>query len=310
MITNPFVLIVGPTASGKSALGLQLAEHFQGAVLNCDSLQIYKRLDIGTAKPDAEERARVPHLLFDFLAPGEVLTAGDFRKLALEELAQHLPHRPVFGVGGSGFYIQALEKGMFDVKKPSSEIDAQVREDLKSKGLPALYRELEACDPEYADHLSPNDSYRIVRALVVFRETGRKVSDLKKEFARRDFPYPLLKLGLLPSREELLPRIQSRTRKMIKDGLIEEVEALRGEGFSGWPALQSVGYKECQMFLNGEIDRARLEQLISEKTVQLAKKQRTWFKRDTEIQVLDFEHPFPEAVSAVSAFLDRLRVNA
>lgn len=310
MITKPFVLIVGPTASGKSTLGLQLAEHFQGAILNCDSLQVYKRLDIGTAKPAAEDRARVPHLLFDFLPPGEILTAGDFRKLALAELAKHLAHQIVFGVGGSGFYIQALEKGMFDVKKPSSEVDAQVRDDLKTRGLPALYQELEKCDPEYAEGLSPNDSYRIVRAIVVFRETGRKVSDLKKEFARRDFPYPLLKLGLLPSREQLLPSIRARTEKMLEDGLIEEVEALRGEGFSDWSALQSVGYRECQMFLNGEIDRGRLKELISEKTVQLAKKQRTWFKRDTEIQILDFEHPFPEAVSAVSAFLDRLRVNA
>lgn len=310
MITKPFVLIVGPTASGKSTLGLQLAEHFQGAILNCDSLQVYQRLDIGTAKPPPEERTRVPHLLFDFLPPGEVLTAGDFRKLALKELEEHLPHRPVFGVGGSGFYIQALEKGMFDIKKPSAEIDAQVREDLKNKGLPALYQELEKCDPEYADNLSPNDSYRIVRALVVFRETGRKVSDLKKEFAKRDFPYPLLKLGILPSREELFPRIQARTKQMLENGLVEEVEALCRDGFSKWPALQSVGYKECQQFLSGELNHDRLAELISEKTVQLAKKQRTWFKRDTEIQILDFEHPFPEAVEAVSAFLDRLRVNA
>jgi tRNA dimethylallyltransferase len=284
---NPFVLIVGPTASGKSALGLELAEHFGGAILNCDSLQTYKRLDIGTAKPTAAEQKRVPHFLFDILGPGEVLTAGDYRKAA------------VFGVGGSGFYIQALEKGMFDVPKPKPEAEEKIR------GLAPenRYELLRSLDPEYAEDLNPNDSYRITRALIVIEDSGRKVSELKKEFKPKPFPFPLLKLGLAPGREFLLPRVRARTAEMLKAGLLREIESLMAEGYGDWPALQSVGYREGLLFLKGEIAESQLAPLITEKTMQLSKKQRTWFKRDPEIQWLDPEKPFPQARELTENFL-------
>ena len=294
-MTHPLVLVVGPTGSGKSDLALALADEFGGAILNCDSLQTYKRLDIGTAKPTREERARIPHHLFDVMEPGEVLTAGDYRRMALEVLARELPHRTVFGVGGSGFYIQALEKGMFDVGKPSPEIESEVRAEAERLGLSAMYAKLTKEDPDYADQISPNDSYRILRALIIIRDSGKSVTDLKASFQVEKFPYPLLKLGLLPSREELLPRVEARARRMLESGLIDEVRALIRDGHGDWPPLQSVGYRETVAYLKGEIPEEKLLPLIVEKTMQLAKKQKTWFKRDTEIRWLPLASAVTEA---------------
>ncbi|MGE0528902.1 MAG: tRNA (adenosine(37)-N6)-dimethylallyltransferase MiaA [Bdellovibrionales bacterium] len=292
---HPFVLIVGPTASGKSALALRIAKAYGGAILNCDSLQAYQRLDIGTAKPSPEERARVPHFLFDVRAPGEALTAGDFRRLALDVLARELPRHRVFGVGGSGFYIQALEKGMFEVEKPDPAVERQVRVDADTFGLEHLYRELERLDPEHAENVSPNDAYRIQRALVILRGSGRKVSALKRGLQANAFPYPLIKMGLMPTREQLLPRVRERAEWMLARGLIQEVQSLLDEGWESWPPLHSVGYKECIQYLKGEVPEDRLLPLITERTMQLAKKQRTWFKRDSGVQWLDVDHPFERA---------------
>ncbi|MBX3022390.1 MAG: tRNA (adenosine(37)-N6)-dimethylallyltransferase MiaA [Bdellovibrionales bacterium] len=302
----PFVLIVGPTASGKSDLSLRLAERFQGVILNCDSLQFYQRMDIGTAKPTPEERDRVPHFLFDVVPPGEVLTAGDYRRAAMQVLERELPQRMVFGVGGSGFYIQALEKGMFDVPKPRPEIDRQVRARLEEKGLSALYRELVERDPKYAEDINPNDSYRIVRALVLMEDSGKTVTEVRTQFKQQEFPFPLLKLGLAPAREELLPRVEKRVLSMLQRGFMEEVQGLLRDGWENWPPLQSVGYKECIQFLRGEIDDKRLMPLIVEKTMQLSKKQKTWFKRDPEIHWLPGDDAFERAEILVAAYLDRL----
>lgn len=306
MSSYPFVLIVGPTASGKSSLGLRLAESFRGVILNCDSLQFYQRMDIGTAKPTLAERARVPHFLFDMVPPGEVLTAGDYRRAALEIMDREIKKHAVFGVGGSGFYIQALEKGMFDVPKPDPKIEAQVRARLTAEGLPALYAELERRDPQYAEDINPNDAYRIVRALVLMDDSGKTVTEVKAGFKPQPFPYPILKLGLAPSREELLPRVQARAEAMLQQGFLEEVRGLLEDGWGDWPPLQSVGYKECVQFLNGGLERSRLVPLIVEKTMQLAKKQKTWFKRDADIHWLSTTAAFPQARALVAAHLDRL----
>lgn len=302
---KPLVLIVGPTAAGKSALGIELAKKFSGAILNCDSLQTYQRLDIGTAKPTPAEMAQVPHFLFDVIAPGEVLTAGDFRRMAFEILQRELPRRALFAVGGSGFYIQALIKGMFDVGKPHPEIEAAVRGEAEKLGPDAMYAQLQSLDPEYAARVSRNDSYRVLRALIIIRDSGKTVTELQKTFQAQEFPFPILKLGILPTREELLPRIERRAKEMLSQGLLAEVKALVAQGFATWPALQSVGYKECISFLNGEIPEGKLEALIVEKTMQLAKKQKTWFKRDVEIEWLPFTNPFPQAAEMVAHFLDR-----
>jgi len=300
---NPVIFVVGPTACGKSRLAYQLAEALGGGIFNCDSLQVYKRLDIGTAKPPLTERRSLPHFLFDVLEPGAVLTAGDFRRMAMAELHKNLPKGPAIAVGGSGFYIQALEKGMFEVEKPSPEADREVRGKLEEKGLEALYAELQKLDPEYAEDISPNDSYRIVRALVVIHGGGKKMSQLKKDFKPEPFPFPHVKLGLNLEREQLLPRVEQRTRNMLADGLVAEVEALIKDGWDQWPALMSVGYKECVDHLRGQLPREQLAAQITEKTMQLAKKQRTWFKRDAAIHWLTNENPLAEALQYVKTTL-------
>ena len=296
---------MGPTGCGKSALALALAEEFSGAILNCDSIQTYQRLNIGAAKPPPRDMARVPHFLFDQIPAGEVLTAADFREMALGVLHKELPQRIIFGPGGSGFYIQALEKGMFDTPKPNPQLDIQVREECARLGLPSMRQELLRLDPEYAAELSPNDTYRTLRAIVVIRDCGRKVSELRREFKPEPFPFPLLKLGLSPSRAELQPRIVARTQAMLREGLVEEVATLLAEGFALWPALQSVGYQQTLAHLRGEFDLIRLEELINEKTLQLSKKQKTWFKKDPAIHWLPIEEPLAPAREILRTFLDR-----
>lgn len=306
---RPFILIVGPTASGKSALGLKLAQHFRGSVLNCDSLQIYKRLDIGTAKPSTADFQAAPHLLFNKIEPPNVLTAADYRLEALKVLEDELKTDLVFGVGGSGFYIQALLKGMYDVPKPNVEVDRQIRKRLNEEGLPVLFAELLRVDPHYAQKLSPNDAYRIVRALVMIADSGKTVSQVQSEFKPNAFPYPLLKFGLSTTRSELEPRVRARTQLMLEMGLVDEVRGLLRDGLRDWPPLQSVGYKECVKHCDGEISEAELSPLIQEKTLQLAKKQRTWFKRDSEIQWLTIEDAFEQSKLKVEELLASLALS-
>lgn len=307
---NPLIFIVGPTASGKSAVGLALAREFSGGILNCDSLQVYKRLDIGTAKPTEAERSQAPHFLFDFVDPGRVLTAGDFRKEALKVLEKELPSKPLFAVGGSGFYVQALEKGMFDVAKPSEELDRQVRERLKSEGLSALYEELQRKDPDYAEAISPNDSYRIVRALVVIAESGKTMTEVKASFQVQRLPYETLKIGLNPDREVLRERIGERVEAMMRVGFLGEVESLLKDGYESWPPLLSVGYRECVDHIQGRLSKDKLVPTIIDKTWKLAKKQRTWFKRDSEIHWLENGDLMTQARELVVPFLDRVRRKA
>lgn len=306
-MSYPLVFILGPTAAGKSDLGVSLARRFGGGILNCDSLQVYRRLDIGTAKPTIEERKVVPHFYFDELSPGQTLTAGDFRKRALEICANELSRIPLFAVGGSGFYIQALEKGMFEVDKPDPEREREIRAGLERNGPDFIFKKLQRLDPEYAEEISPNDTYRALRALIVVLDSGKKMSELRRAFKPQTLPYPYIKLGLSLDREALLPRVRARTRAMLQAGWITEVERLLAEGHENWSPMSSVGYKECVDFLRGRLQFERLEDQIVEKTLQLAKKQRTWFKRDAEIHWLDPTRPLPQAIDILTQQFQKLK---
>lgn len=282
--------VVGPTASGKSELALKLAQERQGVIVNCDSVQVYAHVQIGAAKPSSEELQRVPHYLYGHVLPPKEYTAGDYQRdffeLLTELSKQKVPE--VFVVGGTGFYFQAIEKGMYTIEKSSEGLMETLREQAaKPEGLLALYEELKTFDPASAEKIHPNDEYRITRAVEIIRSSGRKPSELREEKARaaNPFPYPLQKIGVAWERPELHQRIHQRVKKMLSAGLIEEVIELNKMGLQNWAPLRSVGYKEVQEYLRGELkDLASLEEQILISTRQLAKRQITWFKRDPAIR--------------------------
>lgn len=286
------VFVVGPTASGKSSLALSLAKKFSGAIVNCDSIQLYEKVDIGSAKPTHDEMKIVPHFLFDFVSPPDEITAGEYSRLffsKLSELEKKFPY--VFVVGGTGFYFQAIEKGMFPIGATDEKIKEQVLLEMSEPGGPArLLYELRSRDPKKAEKISPNDHYRLGRAIEMIRAHGRSVTEIEEEFRafQAPFPYPLLKLGIQVDREVLRARVRSRTQEMLERGWIAEVEDLLAEGLHSWAPLFSVGYREIVQFLQQKSDKnlKNLEDLIVQSTMQLAKKQRTWFQRDTGIHWL------------------------
>ena len=282
------IFLVGPTASGKSELALNWALQFQGAVINCDSIQVYQGLEIGSAKPSVNERSLCPHELFDYVPCGETITAGSFSRDFFEATEKLKGRVPVaFVVGGTGFYFQALEKGMYSIGPSNPEVQKLIEQELNADPA-ALYRELQEKDPVAARKISPADHYRIGRALEIIRTHGKTLTKIQQEFEeqRALFPYPLLKLGIKASREDLAPRVLARTKSMLAKGLLAEVEGLLKAGFREWAPLESVGYKEAKDYLTGRStaqNEEELEGLINTATFQLAKKQRTWFQRDQEV---------------------------
>ena len=278
------IFVVGPTATGKSAWALQETERGGGIILNADSVQVYRYFDIGSAKPSMEDRQRVPHELYDIALPDQEFTAGEYRRAALNVIEREAKNRDIFVVGGSGFYIQALEKGMYDVPKIDDQIRAQVDE-WESRN--ELWSQLECVDPISAARLSPNDHYRVRRALEVTLTTGRAWSalanELKQNPHRLSAQYEIRKVGVQLPREILRSRIVERTQKMFQQGLLDEVKSLVERGYADSRPFTSVGYFECKEYLAGRLSRDILEEAIVTSTMRLAKKQMTWFRRDHEI---------------------------
>lgn len=287
------IFVVGPTATGKSQLALAIAQKFGGSIVNCDSIQFYNRLKIGSAGPSDEELKLVPHYLYGYVNPPEEVTAGqylrDFHNLI--ETNKDLKS-PLIIVGGTGFYVQALEKGMYNVPQIQPELKQQIEDEIKEHGNEKAYKELTDFDPETKIHI--NDAYRIGRALEVKRAFNLKMSELKMQTLLSDdaetkfkLPFPFMKIGVDVDREILVNNIALRTKKMLQAGFIDEVKALIDEGYADWAPMNSVGYSEIKEFLSGRIAQADLEELINQSTRQLTKKQKTWFKRDPAIKWVD-----------------------
>ena len=303
---RPVIFVVGTTASGKTDWSLKLAQEFNGVIFNCDSVQLYQRLDIGAAKPTLEERALVPHYLLDYVAPPQEMTAGQYTRDFYAQMESLPGTNPVFVVGGTGFYFMAIEKGMYPVVRVSEELQKAVLAEMQAEGGPEkLHRELAEIDPEYAAKIHLADHYRLGRAIELVRSEGRSVTAIQKEFSESQstFPYPLLKIGPTWDREVLKERIALRTQKMLDADLITEVQTLLDEGLESWAPLSSVGYKETLDFLKGRIPREELFEQITTNTRQLAKKQRTWFQRDKAIHWAPGDTGFAETRLKVETFL-------
>ena len=275
------IFILGPTASGKTHLSIQLAQKLGGEIINADSIQVYRSLDIGSAKPSIEELSMVTHHLVGHLPEGSNYTAGEFRKDVLDVIQKRSQAgvKRFYIVGGSGFYIKALLNGLYQIPDVPDEIQEQV----ESEDIGDLYEELKRVDPVSAQRINPNDSYRICRAIEVYRATETPFSNFKENFTAEKFPYKYLKIGLRTEKERLRDRVIQRTDKMLDEGLIEEVKDLLGRGYDGWDALTSIGYKEVVQYHRGLLPKENLKDEIVKNTMGLIKKQMTWFKKDEDM---------------------------
>lgn len=279
------IIIQGPTGVGKSALALDLARKWGGEIISADSMQVYRHLDIGTAKPTGQDRALVPHHLLDLVNPDEPFNAAMFIEEADRVITElHSKGIPIFVVGGTGLYIKGLLGGLFPYGSPSERLRKVYLEDLTLYGKGHLYRKLQERDPQAASCLNENDTVRIIRALEVFETTGRSITTSQKEhgFANRRYLY--LKIGINVQREELYARIEKRIDLMMAAGLIREVEEVLARGYKeGLKPLQSLNYKHIVNYLNGNCSKEDAVRLTKRDSRRYAKRQLTWFKKDPEI---------------------------
>lgn len=290
---NPLIILAGPTASGKSETALELARHFQSEIISADSMQVYRGFDIGTAKPSAEIRQRVPHHLVDILDPDETFTAFDFKTRA-QAIVRGLRARnktPIM-VGGTGLYLKTFIENYECAVEPDPEIRAQVKREMTERGLAAMHRELQRVDPAYAGQVNPNDPVRIERALTVYRQSGKPLSDFHRTETASADPYEFdIHLFLLErSRPDLYGHINRRVDGMIEAGLKEEVQGLLAKGYSKTlKPFQSIGYAQMVRHIEGGIplDRARYE--IQRETRHFAKRQVTWFRKMDETRTVPVE---------------------
>ena len=284
----PLVAVVGPTASGKSALGVWLAEKFGGEVLACDSTQFYRGFDIGTAKPGQEERRGVPHHLIDVLTPFEEATAGGYRERALAVLAElsRCGRLPIFTVG-TGLYLRALLEGLADVPQRSEKLRERLRASSQAHSGGYLHRMLRRLDPEAAGRIGAADEQKLIRAIEVCVLTRLPVSQVHRTGRTPLVGWRALKIGLLPTRESLYARIHARTDAMLKRGWIEEVRGLMESGLpENTKPFDFIGYRELREVLRGEKKLEDARAAIQQATRRYAKRQLTWFRRESGVHWL------------------------
>lgn len=286
-------ILVGPTASGKTALVVRMAEWVPNVeVISADSRQVYRMLDIGTAQPSPEERTAVPHHLVGFLDPAETYSAGRFRADAERTIAACL-RRHAFPIvaGGTGLYLRALTKGLSPIPHVPDEVNRRLRDELAAQGLPGLYRRLEQVDRVAAAGIEPNDAQRVLRALAVHEATGRPLSKWWDEPAKPP-EYDYAWLGIRWPREQLRERILRRTRAMVDAGLEREVRGLLEHGYT-WqtPALRTVGYREWRPYFEGTMAGEEVASRIVTNTRRYAKRQMTWFNAVQNTAWLDGDRP-------------------
>jgi tRNA dimethylallyltransferase len=284
----PAIFLMGPTASGKSALALELSERFPLEIVSVDSALVYRGMDIGTAKPDAATLARAPHRLIDIRDPSESYSAAEFRHDALREMASITDSgRVPLLVGGTMLYFRALSRGLAVLPPADAELRQRLAAEARLGGWAMMHQRLEGLDPEAAARIHPNDPQRIQRALEVIELSGHRLSELQRRHRQDEEEhsgYRILRLVVSPaSRQVLHQRIEMRFHTMLEQGFIEEVKTLRSRGDLGpeLPAMRCVGYRQAWNFLEGEIDREEMTRKAVAATRQLAKRQLTWLRQET-----------------------------
>jgi tRNA dimethylallyltransferase len=287
-VPDPLLLVIlGPTASGKTALSLALAEKFQGEIVNCDSVAMVREFEIGTAKPSAAERGRAPHHLFDVVDPTDFITAGEYARRArgvLQEIKDR-GHLPIV-VGGTGLYLRALLDGLFPGPQRSEELRDRLRERAGSRGSAHLHRVLRRLDPAAAEKIHANDTPKLIRAIEVSLTARRPMTEQWKQGRDALQGFRILRLGLNPDRELLYTRINQRAARMFEKGLVEETRRLLETYGDSARALTSLGYKQAVQLLQGELTREGAIAAAQQAHRNYAKRQITWFRREPDVQWL------------------------
>ncbi|SLM30499.1 tRNA dimethylallyltransferase [Desulfamplus magnetovallimortis] len=298
------IIICGPTAVGKTSFAIHLAEKCNGEIIGADSMQIYKYMDIGTAKPDMDERQMVPHHLIDFLDPDKDFDAGQYVAHA-DSVIEELYSRskvPVV-VGGTGFYIKALMHGLFRERTADKSVLDRLEKEKEERGNLALYEKLAMLDPESALRIHPNDSFRVIRALEVLEVTGKTISSYQNQHGFTPQRYTALKICLNMERSLLYHRIEKRVDQMMSQDLVNEVRALLRMGYScDLKAMQSIGYRHVCEYLNQGVSFDETVRLLKRDTRRYAKRQLTWFRNDRDIIWME-PWETKRAIEAISGFL-------
>lgn len=308
---KPLVILTGPTAVGKTELSVALAKAIGGEIISADSMQVYRHMDIGSAKVTREEMAGVPHHLIDVLEPTEEFNVVMFQRMAaqaVEEICSR-GHIPVL-VGGTGFYIQAL---LYDIDFTENDEDTALRHSLEElagrEGPEALYERLRQVDPESCESIHAHNVKRVIRAIEFYEKTGKKISAHNQEQRQNVSPYRFAYFVLNDDRETVYRRINARVDLMMEKGLVEEVRALRAMGCRrGMVSMQGLGYKEILSYLEGEISLEEAVSLIKRDTRHFAKRQITWFKREKEVIWVEktaFDHSSQKILQFMQDFLQK-----
>jgi len=288
---KPLVAIVGPTAIGKSGIGIEIAKALQTEILTADSCQVYVGMDIGTDKPTISERQGIPHRLIDLVAPDQSFNVGDFRRQALQEVSRlHDQGRLPLVIGGTGLYIRGLLRGLCPGPPANWPIRQALTQEATERGRSFLHEKLQKVDPELAQRLHPNDQPKVLRGLEVYHTLGIPLSKVQQQHQFQESPYPSLLIGLTMERQHLYRRINTRVECEIGKGLVEETQQLLQQGYSrNLGSMKGLGYRQFSGYLEGEYSYEEAVRLLKRDTRHFAKRQMTWFRKEPQIQWITVE---------------------
>lgn len=298
---KPLIVLVGPTAVGKSRIAIPLAQALKTEILTADSRQVYRGMDIGMDKPPVAARGGVPHRLIDLVEPDQPFNVGEYRRLALVEIARlHQDGRVPLLVGGTGLYVRAIVRGLWEGPPADWAYRHRLRDHARTEGAESLYRQLVQIDPDLATRLHPRDEVKIIRGLEIYHVTGRRLSDLHREHAFAEKPFSTLMIGLTRERQELYRRVDARVDEQLAEGLVEETRRLLSQGYDrGLGSMKGLGYRQILGYLAGDVSYDEAVRLLKRDTRHFAKRQFTWFRKEPGIVWVQIQaHESTDAVVA------------